>query len=901
MNPSIDVQSVTKTISINRGTAPTPLEQQPFYLEENSVNTLILVKNSINTIESTIEVYSISIDKEREYSRILTSSFMDTFVKGIETIPLDISTKGVFLSDGTVTNTVVTSDITITEFPISIDSDYFNRTSDYDTLLDNALFEVSLANISFDTNEYFESESYETLPYRADLSGGASLSISSDYLTATSTGKFATALWDLAALQAIGGKYYLEHYSTATYAMIPGIQTTPTRVGNYHGGTGVNGNGGVQTNYIGYPLNEWYPILIDFDNKQISFNNEPFLPFPDDGTIDPPLFLSMCDASSGVTGYGTWNFGGTPFVYEIPPGYEYIGISSVPFVEDFPFANVSLLLDMEPRTYDATSITDLSEKKHEITSSGVVELSAEQVFREEGSLKFNGQPGSHLVILNDTSLQVSEGTPFSIELAFYLNSEDTDQVLISKDEQNGVSLGEYSIYFDSVTKTIKASVGGSGALNEGVVLSSTATVSSGSWNYLSLVYDGTDIKLFLTDTSVVNPVLLSFTGTWPTTSSDTYTTTAQGWNVGDISTETLPDTCSFLMTITGGAGFEGQHPYGSFGIRLLNSVYSDQYQIEAGLTWFLNSGNALLAGVPSTTYYLFHYDRYAQEVRTWASNSFPSANDPPSLVIPISSTTAAQAYFIMYETAINVQFVEGLYDWSTGTLLEAVGAVLQDTIAAPTGIHTSTSPLYIGESPAAASSRPLNGYLDEVRITQNIVTRTADYVLVEPFTKGATAFIFPEYNSISESNIIYLSLPAPLINDTELEKLSVSIESAETVHTSTTNILSEIEPTFSFTVNKLLTGATYSTPYTLNFIVKEPVSNTLVESTILTTKISIEKDLLTFSSVTPFLAEIAIVVPDITELGFFDINGVTYFGRAEDFIPDTGYTQSGSYEVLIDY
>lgn len=216
-----------------------------------------------------------------------------------------------------------------------------------------------------------------------------------------------------------------------------------------------------------------------------------------------------------------------------------------------------------------------------------------------------------------------------------------------------------------------------------------------------------------TTPTTTSPLSLSLTGTWPTTSSSTYTTTAAGWNTGgDISTETLPDTATFLVTITGGAGFGGQLPYGLLGgIRHPDGSYATDEDVEAGAAWYLNVGNAKLAGVPNVTYYMFHYDRYGQTLTLWASNSLPSANDTPSLVVPIASADPAQVYFYLYQTAIEVQFYDGFYDWASGSSLNEVTFVTDANLTSSGANEFS----YTRSGSTPSSNSKSNGLLGDNR------------------------------------------------------------------------------------------------------------------------------------------------------------------------------------------
>lgn len=915
MNPSIDVQSVTKTISINRGTAPTPLEQQPFYLEENSVNTLILVKNSINTIENTIDVYSISVEKEREYSRILTSSFMDTFVKGIETIPLDISTKGVFLSDGTVTNTVVTSDITITEFPISVGSSYFNRTADYDTLLEDSFVTLSVTEIPFDSNTYTYIEVQIQPTYRYDLSGGASLSISGDELTATSTGQFATALWDINDAKASGGKFYVELLSTSTYAMFAGIQTTPTRVGNYHGGTGSNGNGGIYIGYINHPLNEWFPILLDFSSGQISFNNEPFQAFPTDGTADPDLFLGLYDASSGATGSGTWNFGGTAFALPVPEGYIPLNTTRVTIDEDF--SNVSLLLDMEKRNNNSLFFKDISNNSHTVVPSGNVVISSESAFFETYSAYFDGQTGSHLRIDNTAEIQITEGTPFSLELAFLTQDATKNQTLISKNEQEGVSSVEYNIFYNNITQGIEAYVGDdlvsippppiisypgisfpndgyqtSEVINEIDYFRSDSTPSSG----LSLS-DPLPLGTYYFEVVIttMTHVAMMF-GLAPSSFTGGYSTSPGPQSVYGYNGNIFPANTAYISAYNVGSRLMIAYNtttrevwFGLNGVWGQDPTQPSSYFVagEAGTNMAISLGS----GTNSNLIFRATVHTASADLIYSVPTGFTSIGDAlvpdplaatPTRIIPNTWNYLA----LVYNGANFSFFVNGLQEGTSVTPSSA--------------IPNSIEPLYIGESPNLLNKQSLEGYIDEVRIVKNVTTRTDTYSLFHPFFKGNIGYRRPIAEYINITTIEKLTSVTPPIEDTILTNISISIEDNNLVRDLTINKFLDIT-TKEFVSTKEYTGGVIFTPIDTQILVKESKPQNLSVTYLKNTFISIEKDLLTFSSVTPFLAEIAIVVPDITELGFFDINGVTYFGRAEDFIPDTGYTQSGSYEVLIDY
>jgi Flp pilus assembly pilin Flp len=109
-------------------------------------------------------------------------------------------------------------------------------------------------------------------------------------------------------------------------------------------------------------------------------------------------------------------------------------------------------------------------------------------------MNFDGQSGSVIYTANDTTIT----GPYSIAGWFKTNgkTDDVAQVIIGSDFDSNSRVGDFGrqlyvgndghLYFGEWT-----------GLGEGVVTSSTATVTDGSWHYAVGVFDGSELHLYL--------------------------------------------------------------------------------------------------------------------------------------------------------------------------------------------------------------------------------------------------------------------------------------------------------------------------------------------------------------------------------------------------------------------
>jgi len=152
------------------------------------------------------------------------------------------------------------------------------------------------------------------LTYDPTWSGG-SFTVTGN--TVTTTGQFASVLY---ALRQTLGKIYFEFTSIQAgsdgYGCYIGVQRVPTRAGNYHDGSGYNGNGGQGRSLAPMITGTTYRILVDLDAQTVSFDGAaPQVIFG-----SGQLYFAVYDGTSSSTGSGSINWGTGPFVYSLPAG-----------------------------------------------------------------------------------------------------------------------------------------------------------------------------------------------------------------------------------------------------------------------------------------------------------------------------------------------------------------------------------------------------------------------------------------------------------------------------------------------------------------------------------------------------------------------------------------------------
>jgi len=152
------------------------------------------------------------------------------------------------------------------------------------------------------------------LTYDRTWSGGSFTVVGN---TVTTTGQFASVLY---ALRQTLGKIYFEFTSINAgsdgYGCYIGVQRVPTRVGNYHNGSGYNGNGGLGRFLESITTGMTYGVLIDLDAQTVSFNGAGAQVIFGSGQ----LYFAVYDGTSSSTGSGSINWGTSPFAYSLPIG-----------------------------------------------------------------------------------------------------------------------------------------------------------------------------------------------------------------------------------------------------------------------------------------------------------------------------------------------------------------------------------------------------------------------------------------------------------------------------------------------------------------------------------------------------------------------------------------------------
>lgn len=160
------------------------------------------------------------------------------------------------------------------------------------------------------------------------------------------------------------------------------------------------------------------------------------------------------------------------------------------------------------------------------------------------------------------------------------------------------------------------------------------------------------------------PLLLSITGSQGnTTSSDQYDITSSGWPATDsTSSETLPEQWSMLIKRTGGGGFAGVSPYGFYGMRVPDHVYTTEGNTCDGANW--TGGNG---GPFGATWALLQFDQTPGNliVRKWWGSTIPSTAGAPNRTDNIATTTPGTLFIRPYLTEANIKFAYGLYEWAS--------------------------------------------------------------------------------------------------------------------------------------------------------------------------------------------------------------------------------------------
>jgi len=145
------------------------------------------------------------------------------------------------------------------------------------------------------------------------LNSGTNWSRSGD--TYTTTGQFASIIFDFAPLTT--GKIYFEITRTSggDFGWYFGIQRAPTRTGNFHDGTSTNGNGASVVTVLP-TLNTRHRVIVDLDAATMQVDNGSAQTLSGTG----PIYFGIYDGASGATGSGTLFYKTNTFNNSVPSG-----------------------------------------------------------------------------------------------------------------------------------------------------------------------------------------------------------------------------------------------------------------------------------------------------------------------------------------------------------------------------------------------------------------------------------------------------------------------------------------------------------------------------------------------------------------------------------------------------
>ena len=146
----------------------------------------------------------------------------------------------------------------------------------------------------------------------------------------------------------------------------------------------------------------------------------------------------------------------------------------------------------------SSGFTDIA-NNHAITVIGSPTISTAQSKFGAGSLRVTS--GNYLIINSTSTLDMSGKKPFTFECWVYLTSGHSSGSGI-------LSMRSSVVYCPLVVKETTAFIG-NGSLNGWTFLSSHGVVGRNTWSHVALVFDGTNVRLYINGNGTFNNPTIS--------------------------------------------------------------------------------------------------------------------------------------------------------------------------------------------------------------------------------------------------------------------------------------------------------------------------------------------------------------------------------------------------------
>ncbi len=413
-------------------------------------------------------------------------------------------------------------------------------------------------------------------------------------------------------------------------------------------------------------------------------------------------------------------------------------------------------------TCQSNRFKDNSSNNFAITVTGTPTVQAFEPFEPAssyatsvgGSGYFDGA-SDYVQAANDTAFNLTSGD-WTLDGWFYaLAWKSGDTWIFGKDGQSGVTYEQYCVHVNSSRKLVGAVGSGASGSGEQKVVGTT-TIPLNTWNYYRFVKSGTTLYLFLNgvlETSATQTFTMTH-GTYPLRVGGQNNTTNCDWNgyLSDIrivkgtalSTTSFTPPTSPVTAITGTSLLLNCTNAGIYDAATLNDLVTvgnaqvSTAQAKFGSSSMAFDGTGDYLTTPNASTLLFGTGDFT--IESWVYMTTVSYEcgivskgaSSTGWSFGVNASTTNRLFFL-YGTS-NLLFTSGIPQntWTHVAITRSgstVRAFINGVQDATTGtISTSiddSSILRVGE--VKFGTRPLNGYIDDLRITKGYARYTANF------------------------------------------------------------------------------------------------------------------------------------------------------------------------------